>query len=132
MSLFLIFNKSESLQCWKSLREVTAVTSLGSCDFSYDIYPEKNYMPLAVPSHVRQFRTHTQHLVQQHRHTSHLTDDKQDKLLYSLLSTRRRTTVESTEARNGSWSMARTRRVGLFKRVASTAACSLRLSTSIP
>ena len=33
----------------------------------------------------------------------------------SLVDTRRRTTVESAEGRNGSWRMARTRDVGLFR-----------------
>ena len=38
-------------------------------------------------------------------HTSHLTVDKQNWLSYTLVDTRRRTTVESAVARNGSWCM---------------------------
>ena len=48
-------------------------------------------------------------------HTSHLTVDKQNWVSCSLVDTRRRTTVESAEARNESWRMARTRGVGLFR-----------------
>ena len=99
----------------KSFREGTIVTSLAFCDFSYTIYPEKNPGPLPASSS-SQLSTHRKHLVHQHpRLTSHLTVDKQDWLLYSLEDTRRRTTVESTETRNGSWRMARTQGVEMFK-----------------
>ena len=81
----------------KSFREGTIVTSLAFCDFSYTIYPEKNPGPLPASSS-SQLSTHRKHLVHQHpRLTSHLTVDKQDWLLYSLVDTRRRTAVESTE-----------------------------------
>ena len=102
-----------------NLREVTIVTALTPCDFSYSIYPGKNSRPFPASSHIRQ---PTQH---QHRHTSHLTVDKQDWLINSLVGTPRRITIASTEARNRRWSMSRTRGVGLFRRAASTAAYSL-------
>ena len=99
----------------KSFREGTIVTSLAFCDFSYTIYPEKNPGPLPASSS-SQLSTHRKHLVHQHpRLTSHLTVDKQDWLLYSLVDTRRRIAVEITEARNGSWHMLRTRGVELFR-----------------
>ena len=110
------------------------VTSLlvGSCNFYY-IYPEKTSRPQTASS-----AQHRQHQPQQGPvvpcqtapTSSCLVVDKQDWLALLLtlrfVDTSRWATVESTEARNGSWSVARTRGVGLFRRAAGAAVCSLR------
>ena len=94
----------------KSFREVTIVSSLASCDLSHYMYPEKKSGPLPASSHVRQPAHTARTVVHEHRlpRTSQSTSKTG-----SLVNTRRRTTVESTEAQNGSWNMARTRGVGL-------------------
>ena len=83
------------------------------------IYPEEKFRPLPAPSSSMNSTEHIEHLpgppALTAYDTSQLTVDKQVSLLYALLDTRRRATVDRTEARNGSQRKARTRGVGLFR-----------------
>ena len=82
---------------------------------SYNIYPEKKIGPF--PASSAQHTDSTYVVPGPPAPTTYLAPHSRQAKLVLILThkTRRRTTVASAEARNGSWRMARTQGVGLFR-----------------
>ena len=108
--------QSELWQFWKKTNCKASERIHDLSSLSDSIYPGKISGPSPARSaqHTEKYLRNTWSTSTDDIHTSHLTTvDKQNWLTFSY--TRGPTTVESVKARNGSWRLARTRGVGLFR-----------------